>query len=39
MAINDKAMPSAIKRLSRIANIILAALIAIAVADYSIVYS
>jgi hypothetical protein len=38
MAINDKTMPSAIKRLGRVANIMLICLIAIAVSDYAIVY-
>lgn len=38
MAINDKTMPSSILRLSRIANFILLVLIALAVADYAIIY-
>jgi hypothetical protein len=38
MAINDKTMPSSIKRLGRVANIILLCLIALAVSDYAIVY-
>jgi len=38
MAINDKSVPPAIQRLSRIANIVLLALIAIAIVDYSIHY-
>ena len=38
MAINDRSVPPAIQRLSRIANIIILCLIAIAVVDYSIAY-
>jgi len=38
MAINDKTMPSAIKRLSTTAQIILLFLIAIAIAEYAIIY-
>ena len=36
MAINDKAVPPAIKRLSRIANVILLCLLTLAIVDYSI---
>lgn len=39
MAINDKSVPPAIKRLSRIANVLLLALLALAIADYSIHYT
>lgn len=39
MAINDKSVPPAIKRLSRIANVILLSLMALAIADYSIHYT
>lgn len=39
MAINDKAVPPAIKRLSRIANVILLVLLALAISDYSINYA
>jgi hypothetical protein len=38
MAINDKTMPPAIKRLSTTAQIILLFLIALAVAEYAIIY-
>lgn len=38
MALTDKTMPPAIKRLSRAANIILICLISIAVIDYSTVF-
>jgi hypothetical protein len=39
MAINDKSVPPAIKRLSRTANVILLCLLALAIADYSIHYT
>lgn len=38
MALKDKTMPPAIKRLNRIANIFILALIALAIIDYSSVY-
>jgi hypothetical protein len=38
MAINDRAMPSSIKRLSRTVNLVLLCLLALAISDYSIVY-
>lgn len=38
MAINDKTMPPAIKRLSSMAQIIILCLIAIAIIEYSIIY-
>lgn len=38
MAINDRTMPPAIKRLSRTAQIIISFLIALAIAEYSMVY-
>jgi hypothetical protein len=38
MAINDKTMPPAIKRLSRTAQIIISFLIALAIAEYALVY-
>lgn len=38
MAINDKAMPSSIKRLSRVANLVTLCLIALSVSEYSIVF-
>ena len=38
MAINDKTMPPAIKRLSTMAQIIIACLIAIAISEYAIIY-
>lgn len=38
MAINDKTMPSSIVRLNRIANLILLALVAIAVSDYALFF-
>jgi hypothetical protein len=38
MAINDKSVPPAIKRLSRTANIIILYLLALAIVDYSIHY-
>ena len=38
MAINDKTMPPAIKRLSTTAQIILACLVAIAISEYAIIY-
>lgn len=39
MAINDKTMPSAIKRLSTFAQVIVLFLIAIAIAEYAIIFS
>lgn len=39
MAINDKSVPPAIKRLSRIANILLLCLLALAIVDYSMHYA
>jgi len=39
MAINDKTVPSVIKRLSRSANFVLLCLITIAISEYSIVFS
>lgn len=38
MAINDKAMPPAIRRVSRTAQIIIAFLISLAIAEYVIVF-
>lgn len=38
MAINDRTMPPAIKRLSRTAQIIISFLIALAIAEYALVY-
>jgi hypothetical protein len=38
MAINDKTMPPAIKRLSRTAQVIVSFLITIAIAEYAIVF-
>lgn len=38
MAINDKTMPPAIKRLSRTAQVILLVLIALATAEYSTIH-
>lgn len=39
MAINDKTMPPAIKRMSTAAQIILAGLVAIAIVEYALIYS
>lgn len=39
MAINDKTMPSAIKRLSTFAQVVILFLIAIAIAEYAIIFS
>lgn len=39
MAINDKAVPPAIQRLSRVANVLLLCIIALAIVDYSINYT
>lgn len=38
MAINDKTMPPAIKRLSRVAQFIILFLIALAISEYAIIY-
>jgi hypothetical protein len=38
MAINDKTMPPAIKRLSTLAQVVLGCLIAIAITEYAIIY-
>ncbi len=38
MAINDKSVPAPIQRLSRITNIILLCLLAIAIVDYAIMF-
>ena len=38
MAINDKTMPPAIKRLSTIAQVMLLCLVAIAISEYAIIY-
>ena len=38
MAINDKTVPSSILRLSRIAQLVLLCLVALAVTDYTIIY-
>ena len=39
MAINDKTMPPAIKRLSTMAQVIILCLIAIAISEYAVIYS
>lgn len=38
MAINDKSVPPPIMRLSRIANVVLLCLLALAIVDYAIVF-
>lgn len=39
MALNDKAMPSSIIRLSRISNFVLLCMFALAITDYAIIYT
>jgi hypothetical protein len=39
MAVNDKTMPPAIKRLNRMALLILLILIALAISEYAIIYT
>ena len=39
MAINDKAMPASIRRLSRVSNFVLLILFTLAISDYSIIFT